>query len=120
MGRGSILRLATPSYLKKHYFYLNSSGASYDRDSSRFKTCVKRYLYGFLLRYVTLSYLNLLRNCELLKFEVKKQCLRKMPFTTYIIINQTLLLDFELQKLAVSKSVEIETRYSFRTSISYP
>ena len=64
-------------------------------------------LQGFLLRYVTLFYLNLLQNGKLLNLEVQKNCLEKVHFTTQIIIIQALFLEFQIQQLAISKSVEV-------------
>ena len=55
-------------------------------------------LQGFLLRYITSSYLNWLQNCELLNLEVQKKCLEKVHFTTQIIIIQALFWTFRFNR----------------------
>ena len=69
-GHGIMLRVAIPRSLKKHYIYQSSSGASQDKNTSSFKTFFKtkvEKLQSFLLGYITLPYLNWLRNDELSK-----------------------------------------------------
>ena len=68
-------------------------------------------LQGFLLRYITLSYLNLLQNCKLLNLEVKKKCLNYDDLFRKMNLFQTLFLDFQIQKLTILKSLEVGKSY---------
>ena len=60
IGRGIILRVATPNQLKKHYFHKILSGASHDRNSSSFIKSFKQWVIGFSIEVYNsfLSYLT--------------------------------------------------------------
>ena len=68
-------------------------------------------LQGFLLRYVTLSYLGWLQNGELLNLEVQKKCLNYDDLCSKMHLFQTLFLDFQIQQLAILKPVEVGKSY---------
>ena len=63
------------------------------------------------MRYTTFSYLNWRKNGEPLKFEVQKNCMKKVHFTIWISISQKLFSDFKLWWLAVSMPVEVGKIY---------
>ena len=68
-------------------------------------------LYGFLLKYITLSYLNWLQNGKLLNLEVQKKCLKYDDLCSKMHLFQALFLDFQIQQLAILKPVEVGKSY---------
>ena len=72
---------------------------------------VERKDVSFLLRYITLSYLNWLQNGKLLNLEVQKKCLKYDDLCSKMHLFQALFLDFQIQQLTILRPVEVGKSY---------